>query len=202
MTSQSETESKANSESKPGGNTGAATTINTTKAHKQLMQLAETQKNQPKEFDYGKYSKEIAYEICDVIAGSREGLDRICKANDQYPSSRTFHRWLNDSEDLCQRYLRARKIQAAYLIDEIIPIADDSSGDTIIDEDGNERFNSEYVQRAKLRVDSRFRLAGKLDSSKWGDRVQTETTTKSVEVKIDATMTPEQAADAYKRLMQ
>jgi hypothetical protein len=48
------------------------------------------------------------------------------------------------------------------VIDELLEIADDSSNDQIIDTEGEIHFNSQAVQRARLRIDTRKWLACKL----------------------------------------
>jgi hypothetical protein len=45
--------------------------------------------------------------------------------------------------------------KADLMFEDILNIADDSSGDTITDDEGNERINTEFVQRSKIRVDTR-----------------------------------------------
>ncbi|MRT15312.1 hypothetical protein GJV07_24145 [Enterobacteriaceae bacterium RIT711] len=73
-----------------------------------------------------------------------------------------------------QQYARAREVQAEILAEEIIEIADDSSGDVIVDEDGHEQTNHERVARSRLRVDARKWYASKLAPKRYGDRIQHE----------------------------
>lgn len=117
------------------------------------------------------FSIEIGEMICEDIENCSKGLKTICEGNDKYPSARTFHRWLNESDDLRHRYARAKENQADFLIDEVIQIADNDSEDIkIVGEDEREVQNSEFIQRSKVRIETRFRLAGKLHAKKWGDR--------------------------------
>jgi hypothetical protein len=120
------------------------------------------------------FTQEIADEICERIATTPRGLDFICDNDDELPSARTVHNWLNAQPEFLQSYLRARERQAALLMDESLVIADDASNDTkvITDSDGNEVrevCNSEWITRSKLRCDVRMRMAGKLDPKKWGE---------------------------------
>lgn len=81
--------------------------------------------------------------------------------------------WLQRHEDFMQQYARAREIQAELLAEEVIEIADDSSGDVIVvDDDGNEQTNHERVARSRLRVDARKWYASKLSPKRYGDRIQ------------------------------
>ncbi|MRT15310.1 hypothetical protein GJV07_24135 [Enterobacteriaceae bacterium RIT711] len=71
-----------------------------------------------------------------------------------------------------QQYARAREVQAEILAEEIIEIADDSSGDVFVDDDGREQTNHERVARSRLRVDARKWYASKLAPKRYGDRIQ------------------------------
>ncbi len=118
------------------------------------------------------FSEDLAERICDLIGSTPRGLDYICDSDDTLPSARTVHRWLNDNEKFCQSYVRARERQADLLFDQCLEIADDASRDVkLVGDDEREVLNSEFVQRAKLRVETRFRMAGKLAPKKYGDRV-------------------------------
>ncbi len=88
------------------------------------------------------------------------------------PAIRTVMYWLQRHEDFMQQYARAREIQAELLAEEIIEIADDSSGDVIVDDDGKEQTNHERVARSRLRVDARKWYASKLAPKRYGDRIQ------------------------------
>lgn len=117
------------------------------------------------------YTPEMADEICERIATTPRGLDFICDSDEQLPCARTVHRWLNAHEDFSQSYLRARERQADLLFDECLEIADDSSNDTkIVGEEEREVANTEWISRSKLRVDTRLRMAGKLNTKKYGDK--------------------------------
>lgn len=92
------------------------------------------------------------------------------------PTKRTIVNWLAnpDKKDFQERYIAAKKVQAEIQADEMIEIADDSSGDyeTVEREDGStyQKFNHENVQRSKLKVNTRQWAATRL-LSRFGDRV-------------------------------
>jgi len=121
------------------------------------------------------YTQEIADEICERIATTPRGIDFICESDENLPSARTVHRWLNAHDDFRQSYLRARERQADLLFDECLEIADHAANDTIVREYENgavaELPNSEWISRSKLRVDTRLRMAGKLAPKKYGDKL-------------------------------
>lgn len=125
------------------------------------------------------YTPELGQAICEALSTTPRGLDFICQANDAFPSAATVHRWLAADPVFCESYLRARERQADLIFDECLEIADDASGDVkTVGREGEERevCDSEFVQRAKLRIDTRMRMAGKLAPKKYGDRQTVEHT--------------------------
>tara|TARA_Y100000310_G_scaffold315129_1_gene365354 strand:- start:635 stop:1111 length:477 start_codon:yes stop_codon:yes gene_type:complete len=96
---------------------------------------------------------------------------RAITALDHMPVKTTVINWLNADRDFLVRYARAREAQADAIFDECLDIADDSTGDVSVDDKGKLVFNGEVVQRARLRVDTRLKLAGKLRPEKYGDRL-------------------------------
>lgn len=95
--------------------------------------------------------------------------------------------WLESHADM---YARAREARADKLAEEILEIADESRFDTVVDKDGKERLDSEYVQRSKLRVDSRKWLASKMFPKKYGDVTRLEGSKENpVELNSNMTMT-------------
>ena len=119
-----------------------------------------------------KYSKELAEKICSEISTTSRGLVNICEDSGM-PSTVTVYSWLNNDDDFLNMYTHAREEQADLLADQIIEIADDSSGDEQINPDtGAVSLNSEFAARSRLRVDARKWKASKLAPKKYGDRIQ------------------------------
>jgi len=116
------------------------------------------------------YTQDLADELCERLV---EGLSlrSICQADDM-PGTRTVFRWLRDNEEFKAAYNLAREAQADTLADQILDIADDSSGD--VKADGS--ANPESVQRARLRVDTRKWIASKLKPKVYGERQQIDAT--------------------------
>jgi hypothetical protein len=104
------------------------------------------------------YSTKIAQEICDQIAGGKS-LVRVCKQKKLTYS--TVMRWLEQYEDFREKYAQARELQADYLADELVDIAD------------NEKLHPEA---RRIRVDARKWKAAKLRPKKYGDKIQQELT--------------------------
>ncbi|GAT33283.1 hypothetical protein TSACC_21696 [Terrimicrobium sacchariphilum] len=120
-----------------------------------------------------KFTPEIAASICEAIASTPRGLDYICGTNEEFPSAKTVHAWLNEHEDFRKSYVLARERQADLLFDECLEIADNAAQDTILLEKNGceiELPDKEWILRSKLRVDTRMRMAGKLAPKKYGDK--------------------------------
>jgi hypothetical protein len=60
------------------------------------------------------------------------------------------------------------------LIDEILDICDDKSEDYCTNSKGEEVFDSEHVQRSRLRIDTRKWYAAKLAPRVYGDKTPAE----------------------------
>lgn len=120
------------------------------------------------------YTTEIGTEICRRIAEG-ESVRSIVK-DDDMPASSTVYKWLLDPEHkaFSEQYATARSIQAEHMFEELLEIADDSSNDSITkgDEDGEgyEVPNHEYIQRSRLRVDTRKWYLSKVLPKKFGDK--------------------------------
>ena len=83
------------------------------------------------------------------------------------PAISNVMRWISESEELQEKYARARDARADLMAEEILEIADDANRDY-----ADEGFNSEHVQRSRLRVDARKWLLAKMAPRKYGDRVE------------------------------
>lgn len=118
------------------------------------------------------FSNEKFENICLRIATSEDGLVKICKENKVNPVR--FYEWIAKDENLRNKYARARDLQADFLADQIIEIADDKSEDEISTEKGIIE-NKEFVNRSRLKIDARKWIASKLKPKKYGDRLDVTT---------------------------
>lgn len=115
------------------------------------------------------YTEEIADSICERLKQG-ESLRKIC-ADEGMPSDATVREWALKREGFSSKYAEARQIGYSALAEEILDIADDSSSDTYLDKDGNEKTNSEVVARSRLRVDTRKWILSKVLPKIYGDKV-------------------------------
>lgn len=104
-----------------------------------------------------KYTPKLAALICSLLAEG-QSLRKVC-ALEEMPHISTVMNWLfkpsKFREEFVEQYRRARQMQAEVLADEMIDIADDSTEDEIYTDDGRRLLNKEFVQRSKLRVETR-----------------------------------------------
>jgi hypothetical protein len=123
---------------------------------------------------YLAYSQEIADRVLGRMVEG-DSLRKICEMEGM-PSRRSIFYWLKDNEEFRERYEIARLMQVEYWAHEIIEIADDTSGDFIITEQGERVVDHENINRARLRVDARKWLMSKLHPQRYGDRVTADVT--------------------------
>lgn len=119
-----------------------------------------------KDFDPDKFKTIIEY------IESGESLRKSCELVEL--NRRDFYKWIDEDEERKNRYARATKDRHDKIFEEILEIADDSSNDFITDSEGFEKLNHEHVQRSKLRIDSRKWMLGKMNPTKYGDRINVD----------------------------
>lgn len=99
------------------------------------------------------YTEDLALEICAWIAEGKS-LRSYC-AVPGTPGIITVYRWLTVHDKFRNQYARAREDQADSLADEITDIAD----------------TEEDPIRARIRIDARKWVAGKMRPKKYGDKL-------------------------------
>lgn len=118
------------------------------------------------------YSPEIAEEIASRLSKG-EPLAAICR-EEGMPSVSTVNNWRNADEAFSGRIVRAREDGFDAIALECLEIADDSGNDRrFVGPEGQERevVDSDHIQRAKLRVETRLKLLAKWDPKRYGDKV-------------------------------
>ena len=120
----------------------------------------------------------IINDICNRVAKG-EALRNVLMEKDM-PDSSTFYRWVDDSEEKSLQYAHARQERNDKIFEDMLIIADDQEEDIIIVQ-GNEMTNHNVINRSKLRIDTRKWMLGKLDSKKYGDKI--DVTSKDKELK-------------------
>ena len=112
------------------------------------------------------YSKSVAIEICDRLAGG-ESLVAICK-DAHMPSRSTVMLWVAENRDnFSDMYDKACEARFWFHADELLDIADDARNDFMERHDPQGNCigyvqNGEAVNRSRLRVDTRKWLLSKM----------------------------------------
>ena len=117
-----------------------------------------------------RYNQTIIDRICELVLDGQP-IRFICSQVDM-PSLATVMRWLCDYPDFAAMYAHAKEMYAQCIFDEILHIAD--------------TCEPMDVQKAKLMIDARKYVAGKLAPKKYGDikQIELEQTTKILEAPI------------------
>lgn len=107
------------------------------------------------------YSDELAAALCERVAAG-ESLKKMCLDDPCLPSFGTVFRWLRENPEFDAMYQAAIRVKAHGYVDESVHIADETK----------KAVDMVQINSAKLRVDTRFRAAAKIDPGAWGDRVK------------------------------
>jgi hypothetical protein len=122
------------------------------------------------------YTEQMANYICIRLAEG-ESLNKMCR-DENMPDKATVFRWLASNADFCDRYARARELQAETQFDELIDIVDQPPELSYVTDKNGElvevKFDSTYVAWMKLRVDTRKWTAARMAPKKYGENKQAE----------------------------
>jgi len=164
----------------------------------QCEKKPKTEQNQPKKHPGGRPPRdwtELRKNLCKLISTSNKSLNTCLaelKTTLGYTADiTTVFDWIHDDPEFAKQYARAKEEQADFLIEEMLEIADDSSEDDIFIEKNDESgksakrvCNNEFVQRSRLRVDTRKWLASKLKPKRYGDRLDLSTDTGPIQFNL------------------
>jgi hypothetical protein len=116
-----------------------------------------------------------AEEILSWIESGRP-LREFCRIEGN-PAWRTVYDWLDKDKEFGARFARAREIGHDVIADECLEIADDGSNDYMTITRGDETYNvedKEFVNRSRLRIETRLKLLAKWNPKKWGEKLHQE----------------------------
>lgn len=122
-----------------------------------------------------RYSDKVVNKINKRLQGG-ESVAEICRDKDM-PDKSVFYDWLRKHDGLMDEYKLSKIIGIEALVDEMMEIANDTSNDFVMTDKGP-RFNSEHVQRSRLRIDTIKWVATKLVPRLYGE-------TKHIEISGD-----------------
>lgn len=122
-----------------------------------------------------KLTPEIRLKILERLAEGRS-LRAICNDSDVPVTPAAVRKAVLTNTGFGTQYVRARDLGLDAMAEEILEIADNSSGDWVqkVNKDGSVEwvFNHENVQRSRLRCDTRKWYLSKLAPKRYGDRIQ------------------------------
>lgn len=113
------------------------------------------------------FDQATADAICQRLAEG-ESLRSAAKAAGIAAS--TVLDWTQVNAEFGEQYTRARQIGYQLLADELIAIADDSSGD-VIETEAGPKANTEFTARSRLRLDTRKWMLSKMLPKVYGDKL-------------------------------
>ena len=109
------------------------------------------------------YTPERGAMFCAAMASTTDCIKTICN-RDGMPSSATVFRWRSSIPEFATMYEAAKLEQLYSGIEECTEIAD------------NAEPTSEGIQKAKLRIDTRLKVAQRLKPKELGEKVTNEVT--------------------------
>lgn len=94
-------------------------------------------------------------------------LEQICRLEDM-PALRTVYRWRDANPEFAARLAQARANGFDMMAADCLRIADDASND-VIETPSGPKFNGEFAQRSKIRIETRLKLLAVWARSKYGE---------------------------------
>lgn len=117
--------------------------------------------------------RQIAHILAEVASGRH--VSRILREDEGMPSKSEFWRWHFRDDGLRGKLADARANGVEALLDECAEIADDGTNDWIERkrDDGStyEAINGEHIQRSKLRIETRVKMAQMLKPKTYGPKL-------------------------------
>lgn len=121
-----------------------------------------------------KYTPELAEEICSAISSSDIGLGKLCDLNPHWPAKKNIREWTIRYPQFRVQYINAKAAQVDWLVERAMEVATNGAEDTIYDDDGNPKCDTEWVSRCRLHVDTVKWLSSKLAPKIYGDAQKVE----------------------------
>ncbi len=120
--------------------------------------------------------KQIETTFNGIIEDIEQGKSlRASLRGESNPSSQTFYKWLEDDVIKSKRYTQACEVRAEDIFEEILVIADKQDKDDYI-VDGVEMVDHNVHARAKIMIDARKWMLGKMNPKKYSDKIQVDST--------------------------
>lgn len=113
------------------------------------------------------YTQAIADKIC-VLMRTGKTLLAICREDETLPPSSTIRTWAaEDRSGFFAQYARAREVGIDAMVDEMLSLAFDETGD--VDDDG--KWSHANVQRSRLKTDVIRWYVSKIAPKRYGEKI-------------------------------
>lgn len=113
------------------------------------------------------YTPGVAKKICDLMQ-TGETLLAICRENTDLPTDACIRKWAaEDREGFYAEYARAREIGIDAMVDKMLALAFDETGD--VDDDG--KWSHANVQRSRLKTDVIRWYVSKIAPKRYGEKI-------------------------------
>jgi len=119
------------------------------------------------------YEQGLATEICEAIATSCDGLNKLCERNKNWPSRDVIYKWVLTVPDFAHKYAQARELQQECRVNYAYERAHKDDQDMYPDDKGVMRPNMARIARDKLLTDTIKWEASRL-SRKYRDKKDIE----------------------------
>lgn len=133
-----------------------------------------------------KLNSQLKLQILERLAEGRS-LRAICNDPDVPVTPAAVRKAVLTDTTFGTQYVRARDLGLDAMAEEILEIADNSTGDWVekVNKDGSTVwvFNHENIQRSRLRCDVRKWFLSKLAPKRYGDRIQQDVTSSDSSLK-------------------
>lgn len=114
------------------------------------------------------YNAEIASRICELVATTPYGLQKLCDMYDWMPDMSSIYLWKFKHESFSQQYLQAKEAQIDLVMDELDSVLDENLR-YYMDDKGNEKIDPPSASIAIAKANNRKWHASKLRPRKYGD---------------------------------
>lgn len=133
--------------------------------------------------------KELKNETIEAVLERISNGDTLLRCGDLI-DRRLWYDWVNEDPDLALRFEEAQRRFSAMLIDQCVDIADHTGDDwkTRVNRRGEEEevFNREHVERSRLRIHTRMRIAAIVDPDRWAPQKKLDVTSGGKALKFEA----------------
>jgi hypothetical protein len=140
---------------------------------------------------YKSYTPEQVQEITDLvfdkIGKEAKSLSAACRELDV--AYTTVHDWIDKDPIKSDKYTRAKENRSEIIFEDILNIADANGKDMRVNDYGDLVTDHDVVTRARLRIDARKWMLGKMQPGRYGDKIDVTSGGKTLNTPTSITFT-------------